>query len=1512
MENANKGDWARGGDHTGDNYGNMFLVNAGGNNSLFFRQNVTGLCTGTIYNFSAWIANVNSPNTQTVCGNNLVYARVIFRIKDLSGNILASYTTNTLPLSPTNGPLNWIQYGFQFTLPVGVSGLTLEMVDFYGGGAQCGNDLALDDILFTACTPALKVSINSTGNICAGATATISSAIQNSPYANPAYQWQRSINNGTSWVNVGGAGTNNNNLIINNTSNGDSGLYRLIVGPDVNSLASSTCIATSNSVRLRVISSPQLSITGATSVCDSSTLQLTPQVTGGNAPFSYTWTGPAGFSNNASSAIINAARSIHAGNYQVIVQDVNGCTDTSNTTVSILDNPAIAPITGDSVGCVNTTIQLSSAVSGGIWASNHPSFVVNQSGKVSIFGAGTAAISYTTSNNFCSLTTQKTIYSNSVQLPADFIECNNSAVVVNTNNDYKPTYSNNLPTDKYSWQISGGPYNYIGGTDSTERFPKFKLEGGNIYRIVLGYSSNNAYCTDTMLVYRDVPVMASINTGNDTIVCANINSIQLTAFANGPITGYNWSSSGTGSFSNTNIAQTTYTFSAADKSNGNVRFYLQVNLRVNGICATDNKDTIQVLIQQPPTLSIAGNDRIICLQDTIHLNGNTPTHGNGNWSLISGPNTPIIQQSNQANTSVGNLAAGTYRFVWTIANSPCGINTDTVVISIANKAETTNAGKDSVLCLSNSFKLYANNINTGIGTWRLISGPSSLSFSNINDPAATISNMIAGTYQLEWMSSNGVCAPSRDTVQIQFTALPSIANAGTDQLLCYTNTIQLNAQIPSVGNGVWSIISGPNTPTLQDSTNATTTLNSLQAGDYRLRWIVNNGACASTSDSINITIRPAITIASTGTDTSICGWINGSTKSIWINSNKPSNQQEQGLWHIISQPGAATLQHADSNHALLNIQQAGDYLLEWRIQNDAGCSTADTLAIIVTAQQTTGVQLRKDTAICYEGTANLQATLTAGNINRWQYRQAGSSTWTDSLFNGNSLTLQLLRQSIEWRVISNIQVNGCSSTDTSNSIRITVLNKSNAGILSRSDTLCYNNNNGQLQLNGYTGNILFWQFSENGGQSWQQINQTASTLSYSNLTTTRWYRAIVQNGNCAADTSNLVSLTVLPNISNNSINSSQQICIGQSYDTIRGSMLPAYAMAIWQYNQGNGWQNSSQTNPLALIPDTNWSSAQIRRIVQINQCASDTSNIITLQKNISAKVRIQNIANKYCAPIDLSTQIQLIVDSNIQTYQWWVNNQLIHSGSNTPNIRLLQPNDSLLLSIIGIHRFGCANDTLTQWFYTNPAIQAGFHISDTTICGLGSIQFTNETSDSTLRFEWDFGNGSKSTSYNPPAQNYSPASSRMDTTYRVTLTVFSICDTVQIIKIITVKGLPIASMIASPSFGCSPLDVQFTNQSKGIAQQYKLIFDDGEDTTMTNFTHLVHTYHTGRDRTYYAKLIAFNSCGTDTNNIAVPVRVTPNPTVLRITAKDSAACGTLNATFINNTVRGGTFTWEFG
>jgi hypothetical protein len=79
VQNAVKDDWANGGDHTRNDtvnkniryYKNMFLVNAGGNDSIFFSTKttvITGLCQGSFYNFSARLANVDTWSTTGICG----------------------------------------------------------------------------------------------------------------------------------------------------------------------------------------------------------------------------------------------------------------------------------------------------------------------------------------------------------------------------------------------------------------------------------------------------------------------------------------------------------------------------------------------------------------------------------------------------------------------------------------------------------------------------------------------------------------------------------------------------------------------------------------------------------------------------------------------------------------------------------------------------------------------------------------------------------------------------------------------------------------------------------------------------------------------------------------------------------------------------------------------------------------------------------------------------------------------------------------------------------------------------------------------------------------------------------------------------------------------------------------------------------------------------------------------------------------------------------------------------
>ncbi|NNV58044.1 hypothetical protein, partial [Limnovirga soli] len=389
VDNANKGDWTKGGDHTGNSHGNMFLVNAGSNKSVFFRDTVNNLCQGSVFNFSAWLANVNTSSTTAICGNNLVYGNVIFKIKNLAGVVLDSVITGNLPLSPVNGPPNWIQYGMQFALPVNTTSLILEMVDYYGGGNQCGNDLALDDILFTACTPQVTAAFTTPSSVCLGSSINIAASLVNNPFTQPAYQWQKSIDGGSNWTNIGTASTAATSYSINTTAYSDAALYRVMVGPSVASLTGNTCVTVSNSVQLSVNPYPSATISVSSPDCYGGNLSFTANITSGTLPFTYSWTGPNGFSSLLANPVILNVNGAASGTYNVNISDVNGCGVSASTSVTVSTLPVITPITGPDSVCVGHTINLSEATAGGSWLSDNSGIAtISNTGLVTGISAG--------------------------------------------------------------------------------------------------------------------------------------------------------------------------------------------------------------------------------------------------------------------------------------------------------------------------------------------------------------------------------------------------------------------------------------------------------------------------------------------------------------------------------------------------------------------------------------------------------------------------------------------------------------------------------------------------------------------------------------------------------------------------------------------------------------------------------------------------------------------------------------------------------------------------------------------------------------------------------------------------------------------------------------------------------------------------------------------------------------------------------------------------------------------
>jgi uncharacterized repeat protein (TIGR01451 family) len=109
---------------------------------------------------------------------------------------------------------------------------------------------------------------------------------------------------------------------------------------------------------------------------------------------------------------------------------------------------------------------------------------------------------------------------------------------------------------------------------------------------------------------------------------------------------------------------------------------------VNGTCSSFD----EVSLRNQTSVSIianAGPAQNLCSVSTVQLAGNNPSPETGFWSLVSGPNVPVITSATLYNTTVTNLVPGVYIFKWTISNGICTPSESRVTITIADNTPPT-------------------------------------------------------------------------------------------------------------------------------------------------------------------------------------------------------------------------------------------------------------------------------------------------------------------------------------------------------------------------------------------------------------------------------------------------------------------------------------------------------------------------------------------------------------------------------------------------------------------------------------------------------------------------------------------------------------------------------------------------------------------------------------------------------------------------------------------------------
>lgn len=244
-------DWHSTTDHTpNDTNGKSLIVNADFTAGEFFKRTVTGLCENTSYEFSSWLMNL-LPSSG--CSGNGIPINVKFQIWDATDTtVLASGDTGDI--SNTTSPI-WERFGLVFQTVPEQTAVILKMINNGPGG--CGNDLAIDDIVFRTCGDYIAIT-NAQGENHMEAceenrpvSAQLTAEPDFSIYTTHAYQWQQSAD-GTNWTNIPGETTQN----YTTPALSSSTFYRVKVAEDAINLSSQLCSSVSEIFDILIIPPP--------------------------------------------------------------------------------------------------------------------------------------------------------------------------------------------------------------------------------------------------------------------------------------------------------------------------------------------------------------------------------------------------------------------------------------------------------------------------------------------------------------------------------------------------------------------------------------------------------------------------------------------------------------------------------------------------------------------------------------------------------------------------------------------------------------------------------------------------------------------------------------------------------------------------------------------------------------------------------------------------------------------------------------------------------------------------------------------------------------------------------------------------------------------------------------------------------------------------------------------------------------------------------------------------------
>lgn len=583
----------------------------------------------------------------------------------------------------------------------------------------------------------------------------------------------------------------------------------------------------------------------------------------------------------------------------------------------------------------------------------------------------------------------------------------------------------------------------------------------------------------------------------------------------------------------------------------------------SGINGTGNFST-SVCAGTPITFTINGSDPNAGQQVNLAWNSGIP---GGSFVVGGTPTNPVATFS--WTPTVANL--GNNVFTVTATDNACplvGTADYGYSITVTPPFTAANAGPDQNVCGTGATLAAVQPYPGAPGQWSVVTG--SGTFSNINDPGATVAGLSQGTNTFAWTIDYLTCGVAADQVTItSYNPGQAAANAGPDQSLCLpTTSATLAGNIAAApALGTWTQVAGP-TATITSPNSPTSTVTGLGGGVSRFRWTINNGPCGTpTFDEVEIFLFSNLQgIANAGPDQSIC-----TPQSSVTLSGNALIAPATGQW---TQTGgaAATIASPTSATTAINGLTAGVYTFQWTISNGpcAPPSSSDQVTITVFSDSSPVANAGVDQEVCSPPAA---ITLTGSvpvfpSSGQWTLVSGGGTIASASSPTTTVSGLPVGVSVFQWTVD-----NGpCASGVTSDQVSVTVFDGANAAANAGPDqNICGTITTATMAANTPTAPA---------SGTWSILLGTGTIVSPNDPSTVinglsvgeNRFRWTTTNGPCAgSSTFDEVSIFLYdPNQAAADAGADQELCLPQTSTNLTGNAVTFPATGQWTVVNGTG------------------------------------------------------------------------------------------------------------------------------------------------------------------------------------------------------------------------------------------------------------------------------------------------------------------------------------------------------